>query len=85
MRVFKNRAPRKLLGPKRDDLTEQWKTTRNEELYALYLPTNIFRASKLTRTRRVGHVEHMEERRGAYRVLVARPDGKRPLERPRHT
>ena len=56
----------------------------NDELYDLYSSPNIVRVIKLRRMRRAGHVARMGERRGMYRVLVGKPEGKRPLGRPRH-
>jgi len=58
-------------------------TCRNEMLNDLYCSPNIVRVIKSRRMRWAGHVERMGERRGAYRVFVGKPEGKRPLERPR--
>ena len=55
----------------------------NEELYDLYSSPNIVRVIKSKRMRWVGHVARMGEERGVYRVLVGKPEGKRPLGRPR--
>jgi hypothetical protein len=55
----------------------------NDELHSLYSSTNIVRVIKSRRMRWVGHVARMEEGGGVYRVLVGRPEGKRPLGRPK--
>jgi hypothetical protein len=80
--VFENRVRRKIFGPKRDEVTGEWRRLHNEELNALYSSPNIGRVIKLKRMRWAGHVARMGGRRGAYRVLVGRPEGKRPLGRP---
>ena len=60
-----------------------WRRLLNEELNDFYSSPNIVRVIKLRRMRRVGHVARMGEERGVYRVLVGKPEGKRPLGRPR--
>ena len=80
--MFENRVLRRVFGPKRDELTGEWRKLHNEELSDLYLP-NIVRVVKSRRMRWAGHVAHMGEGRGVYRVLVGKPEGKRPLGRPR--
>jgi hypothetical protein len=60
-----------------------WRKLHNDELHSLYSSPNIFTVIKSRRMRWAGHVAHMEEGRGVYRVLVGRPEGKRPLGRPR--
>ena len=65
-------------------LTGEWKKLHNEELCDLYSSPNIVRVIKSRRMRWAGHVASMEERRGVYRVLVGKPEGKRPPGRPRH-
>ena len=84
LRVFENRVLRRIFGPKRDEVTGEWRRLHNEELYALYSSPNIIWVYKLRRLRWARHVSCMWERRGAYRVLVGKPEGRRPLERPRH-
>jgi hypothetical protein len=74
---------RRIFGPKRDEVTGEWRRLHNKELYALYSP-NIIRVIKSRRLRWAGHVARMGERRGAYRALVGKPEGRRPLGRPRH-
>jgi len=82
--VFENRVLRRTFGPKRGELTEEWKKLHNEELNDLYCSPNVIGVIKSRRMRWVGHVACMGERGGAYRVLVGKPEGKRPLGRPRH-
>jgi hypothetical protein len=81
-RVFENRVLMRIFGPKRDEVTGEWRKLHNEELRSV-LPPNIIRVIKLKRIRWVWRVPLVVERRGAYRVLVGRPSGKRLLERPR--
>jgi len=81
---FENRVLRRIFGPKRDEVTGEWRKLHNEELNDLYCSPNIVRVIKSRRMRWAGHVAHMGERRGVYRVLVGKPEGKRPLGRPRH-
>jgi hypothetical protein len=74
---------RRMFGPKRDEVTREWRRLHNKELYALYSSPNIIRVIKSRRLRWAGHVTRMGERRGVYRVLVGKPEGRRPLGRPR--
>ena len=74
---------RRIFGPRRDEVTGEWRRLHNEELNGLYSSPNIVRAIKSRRMRWAGHVAHMGEERGAYRVLVGKLEGKRPLGRPR--
>jgi hypothetical protein len=83
LRVFENRVLRRIFGPKKDEVTGEWRRLHNKELYALYSSLNIIRVIKSRRLRWAGHVARMGERRGAYRALVGRPEGRRPLGRPR--
>ena len=83
--VFENRVLRNMFGPKRDEVTGEWRRLHNKKLHALYSSPNIIRVLKLRRIRWAGHVARMGDRRGAYTVLVGRPKAKRPLERPTHT
>ena len=73
----------RVFGPKRDEVTGEWRKLHNEELNDLYCSPNIVRVIKSRRMRWAGHVVLMGERRGVYRVLVGKPEGKRPLGRPR--
>ena len=82
--VFENRVLRRVFGPKRDEVTGEWRKLHNEELSDLHSLPNIVRVVKSRRMRWAGHVARMGEGRGVYRVLVGRPEGKRPLGRPRH-
>ena len=68
---------------KRNEVTGKWRKLQNEELNDLYCSPNIVQVIKSRRTRWAGHVVHMGEGRGVYRVLVGKPEGKRPLGRPR--
>jgi hypothetical protein len=81
--VFENRVLRRIFGPKRDEVTGEWRRLHNEELNDLYSSPNIIRLIKSRRIRWAGHIACMGEGRGAYRILVGRPEGKRPLGRPR--
>jgi hypothetical protein len=84
MRVFENKVLRRIFGPKRDEVTGEWRRLHNKELYALYSSPNIIRVVKSRRLRWAGHVARMGETRGAYRALVGKPEGRRPFERPAH-
>ena len=81
--MLNNRLLGVVSGPNRDEVTGEWRKLRNEELNDLYCSPNIFRLIKSIRIIWAGHVARMGERRGVYRVLVGRPEGKRPLGRPR--
>ena len=81
--MFKSRALRRIFGPERDEVTGEWRKLHNEELHDLYCSPNIFRVIISRRVRWAGHVARVGERRGVYMVLVAKPEGKRPLGRPR--
>jgi len=80
--VFENRVLRRIIGPKREEVTGEWRKLHNE-LNNLYSSPNIVRVIKSRRMRWAGHVARVGERRGVYRVLVGKPEGKRPLGRPR--
>jgi len=75
---------RRIFGPKRDEVTEEWRKLHNEELNDLYCSPNI---AWVIKSRRMGwavHVARIGERRGINRILVGKPEEKRPLGRPRH-
>jgi hypothetical protein len=80
--VFENRVLRRIFGPKRDEVTGQWRRLQNEKRNDLYSSPNIIRVIKSRRMRWAGYVARMGEGRGAYRMLVGRPEGRRPLGRP---
>jgi hypothetical protein len=79
--VFENRVLR-IFGPKMEE-DGSWRKLHNDELHNLYSSPNIVRVIKSRRMSWAGHVARMREGRGVYRVLVWRPEGKRPLGRPR--
>jgi len=80
LRVFENRVLRRIFGPKRGEVTREWKQLVND----MYSSPSIVWVIKSRRIRWVRHVVCMVENRGTYRILVGKPDGKRPLGRPRH-
>jgi hypothetical protein len=82
LRVFENRVLRRICGPKREE-DGSWRKLHNDKLHSLYSSLNIVMVIKSRRMMWAGHVACMGEGSGAYRVLVGRPEGKRPLERPR--
>jgi hypothetical protein len=84
LRVFENRVFRRIFGPKRDEVTGGWRKLHNEELYGLYSSPSIIRVIKARRMRWAGHVACMGEVGGAYNIFVGKPEGRRPLGRPRH-
>ena len=79
VRVFENRVLRRVFGPKRDEVTGEWKKLHNEELSDLYSLPNIVRVVKSRRMRWAGHVARIGQGRGVYSVLMRKPEGKRPL------
>jgi hypothetical protein len=81
--VFENRIPKIIFGPKRDEVTGEWRKLHNEELHNLYSSSDIVRQVKSRRMRWAGHVARMAEERKVYKVLVGNPEGKRQLGRPR--
>jgi hypothetical protein len=83
LKVFENRVLRRIFRPKRDEATGEWRRLHNEELNDLYSSPNIIRVIKSRRMRWARHVARMGEKTGAYRILVGRPEGRRPLGRPR--
>jgi hypothetical protein len=83
LRVFENWALRRIFGPKRDEVKREWRKLHNEELNGLYSLPNIVGVIKSRILKWAGHVALMEEKRVVYRVLVGKPEGKRPLGRTR--
>ena len=82
LRVFENRTLRRIFGPTRDEVTGEWRKLRNEELNDLYWSPYIVRVIKSRRIRWAAYVARMGERRGVYRVLVGKPEGKKQRGRP---
>ena len=83
LRVFENSVLRKIFGAKKDEITGEWTKLHNAELHALYSSPNIIRNVKWRRLRWAGNVARMEQSRNAYRVLVGKPESKKPLWRSR--
>jgi hypothetical protein len=81
--VFENRVLREIFGPKWDEVTGDWRKLHNEELHNLYSSPDIIRQVKSRRMRWAGHMARKGEERKVYKVLVGKPEGKRPLGRPR--
>jgi len=73
--VFENTVLRRIFGPRRDEVTGEWRRLYNEELTDLYSSPNIVRVIKSIRTRWAGHVARMGEEREVYRVLLGKPEG----------
>jgi hypothetical protein len=82
--VLEKRVLRRIFGPTRDEVKGDWRNQHNEELHNLYSLPNIIRMIKSRRIRWAGHVARVEEKMNACRILVGKPEGKRPLGRPRH-
>jgi len=83
LRVFENMVLRRTFGPRRDEVTGERRRLHNEELNDLYSSPNIVRVIKPRRMRWTGHVARMGEETEVYRVLLGKPEGRRPLNRPR--
>ena len=83
LRFFENMVLKRIFGPRRDEVTGEWRRLHNEEQNDLYSSPNIVRVIKSRRMRWAGHVARMGGERGVYRALVGKPEGKRPLGRPR--
>jgi hypothetical protein len=81
--VSENRLLRRIVGPKRDEVTGEWRKLHSEELHKLYSSPDIIRQVKSRRMRWAGHVARMGKERKVYKILVGKPEGKRPLGRPR--
>jgi len=83
LRVFENMVLRRIFGPRKDEEKGKWRRLHNDELNDLYSSLNIVRLIKSRRMKWAWHETHLGEERGAYRVLVGKPEGRRPLGRPR--
>jgi hypothetical protein len=83
LRVFENRVLKRIFGLKWDEVTGGWTKLHNEELHNLYSTPSIIRMMKSRRMRWTGHVARMGEKRNSYRILVRKPEGRRPLGIPR--
>jgi len=83
LRVLEKVVARRIFGPKRDEVTGEWRKLHNEELNDIYSSPNNVRAIKSRRMRWAGHVAHVGERKGVYRAFVGKPEGERQLGRPR--
>jgi hypothetical protein len=83
LRVIENRVLRRIFGPKREEVTGEWRKLHSEELHNLYSSPDIIRQVKSRRMRWTGYIVRMGEDRKVYKVLVGKPEGKRPLVRPR--
>jgi hypothetical protein len=79
--MFENRVLRRIFGPKRDRVTGGWRKLHNEKLNNLYSSPNIIRIIKSRKMRLAGDVAQMREKRNVQRLLVGKPEGKRPLGR----
>jgi hypothetical protein len=81
--VFENRVTRTIFGPNRDEAIGEWRKLHNEELHILYSYPNVIRQIKSRRMRWAGHEARMGEKTKVNRVLVGKPEGKKPLDRPK--
>jgi len=81
--VFENRVLRRIFGPRRIDVTGEWRKLHNEELNDIYSSSNIVQVIKSRRMRWAGHVACVGDSKAVYRVVMGRSEGKRPLGRPR--
>jgi hypothetical protein len=83
LRLLVNRVLRRVFGPKTDEVTGEWRKLYNEDLHNLYSSTDIIRQVKSWRMRWAGHVARTGEERKLYKLLVGKPEGKRPMGRSR--
>jgi hypothetical protein len=81
--VFENMVLRRIYGPKRDEMAGDWRKFHNEELHKLCFSSSIIRTIKSERMRWIGHLERMGKKKNTHRILVGKPEGKRPLGRPK--
>jgi hypothetical protein len=82
--VFENRLLKRIFGHNRDKVARRCRRLHNEELHKLYAPPNIIRVITSRRLRWAGHVARIGEMRNGHRILIEKPDGKRPLRRSRN-
>jgi hypothetical protein len=82
LRLFENRMLRRIFVPKRDEVMGEWRKMHSGEVHNLYSSLDIIRQIKSRRMRWAGHVACMGEGRNVYSILMGKPEGKRPLERP---
>ena len=82
--MFEDKVLMKIFGAKRNEITGEWRKLHNADLHVLYSSPNIIRNLKSRRLGWAGHIARTEQSRNAYRVLVGKPEGKRPLGRPKH-
>jgi hypothetical protein len=82
--VFENRVLRRIFGPKRNEVTGEWRKLHNEKLHIFYSSPNIITQVKSRSMRWAEHVASMGEEGNVYRVLMGKPEGKRPHGRPRY-
>jgi hypothetical protein len=82
LRVYENKVLSRIFGPKRDEVTGDWRRLHNKELYALYSSPNIIRVIKSRSLRWTGHLARMGKRKDAYRVLMGKPKGRNHLKDP---
>jgi hypothetical protein len=83
LRRSENRVLREICGPKTEEVARGWRRLHNEKLHNLYAPPNV-REMRSKKMNWAGYVAHMREMRNAYKILVRKPEGKRPCRRPRH-
>jgi hypothetical protein len=81
-RAFENRELRRIFGPKRREVTGEWRKLHSGELRN-FTPPDISRQTKSRGMRWAGHVTHMREGRKVYRIFMGKPEGRRPLGRAR--
>jgi hypothetical protein len=84
LRVFENRVLRRIFGPKVDEIIAYWRKLHNEELHNLYSSPDVIRMITSRRMRWESHIARMGKKRNAYRILVGKPEGKRPQGSPTH-
>jgi len=81
--MFENKVLKEIFGPKREEVSGDWRRLHNEELHDLYASLYIIRVMKSRRMRWVGRAVRMGEMRNAYKILVGKSEGERPFGRSR--